>query len=170
MTSDRLDDDWNDITDSYGIDFNAEQIRVNIKSISLLQMVDMIDKNGFALPLKHSKLNPWSDAEKSLLIESLMIRLPLPAFYVYEDKEVVWHIIDGLKRVDTIYSFLKGKFALKGLEYLGRTHNDKSFEQIEQKFKYRIKTTSLQFNVIESSTPVELREKIIRRINSAGIA
>ncbi|MBC8838203.1 DUF262 domain-containing protein, partial [Escherichia coli] len=50
----------------------------------------------------------WDAERKSLLIESMMLRIPLPMFYVSEDKEGIWEVVDGLQRLTTIRDFILG--------------------------------------------------------------
>jgi uncharacterized protein with ParB-like and HNH nuclease domain len=42
-----------------------------------------------------------------------MLRIPLPMFYLSQDKEGVFQVVDGLQRLTTIYSFAKNGFVLK---------------------------------------------------------
>lgn len=160
--------------------FDAERIRVDYKPISVKQMVEMIDAKQLNLNPGFQRRKVWTDKKrKSLLIESLMLRIPLPVFYVYEDEYSVWHVVDGLQRMSTIYEFIYDEFALTGLEYLKHSNERKfgrpdlqrppNYEIIDQKYKNRITTTTLYVNVIDSLTPVQVKYDIFRRINTGGV-
>ena len=44
----------------------------------------------------------WTPDKQSRLIESMLLRIPLPAFYMNEDSERgddLWEVIDGLQRL-----------------------------------------------------------------------
>jgi uncharacterized protein with ParB-like and HNH nuclease domain len=57
--------------------------------------------------------------KQSRLIESLMLRIPLPLFYAAADKDDELVIVDGLQRTSTIDRFInKEEFKLEGLEFL----------------------------------------------------
>ncbi|QOS92055.1 DUF262 domain-containing protein [Peribacillus sp. JNUCC41] len=152
--------------------FDPDRIRVDVKPISVHQMFQMIETNDGG----QINLNPdfqrrkvWKERKrKSLLIESLMLRIPIPVFYVYEDEETVWHVVDGLQRMSTMYEFMKGEFALTGLQYL-TNNNGKKFSELDQKYKNRINTTTLTINVIDSLTPPQVKYDIFRRINTGGV-
>lgn len=67
----------------------------------------------------------WSIKQKSLLIESLLIGLPIPYIFVADVDETIEkdadgrvEIIDGAQRTRTIYQFKNNQFALTGLERL----------------------------------------------------
>jgi len=47
----------------------------------------------------------WNAKQKSNLIESLLIGIPVPPIFVYERDSGVWELIDGLQRVSTILEF-----------------------------------------------------------------
>lgn len=152
--------------------FDADRIRVDVKPISVHQMTQMIDtKDGGQINLNpdFQRRKVWKERKrKSLLIESLMLRIPIPVFYVYEDEESVWHVVDGLQRMSTMYEFIKGDFALTGLQYL-TNNNGKKFSELDQKYKNRINTTTLTINVIDSLTPPQVKYDIFRRINTGGV-
>ena len=62
--------------------------------------------------------NVWSPKQKSELIESILIGIPLPIIYVKQDKEGNYILIDGRQRLSTIFDFMENKFSLSGLKIL----------------------------------------------------
>ena len=56
------------------------------------------------------------NVQKSRLIESLMLKIPIPMFYVSSDTKSVWSVVDGLQRMSTIRDFVLGKEYLKNPE------------------------------------------------------
>jgi len=149
--------------------FDADKIRYELKTISVRQMYDMINDGQLDLSPGFQRRTVWKEAwRKSLLIESLMLRIPLPGFYVYEDEDAMWHVVDGLQRLSTIKEYLDEKFTLSGLDYLQHS-NGLVFGQLDQKYKNRITTTSLVINIIDSRTPSQVKLEIFRRINTGGI-
>jgi len=51
------------------------------------------------------RLFRWDDIRKSRFIESLLLGIPIPPIFVYQNKEGVWELIDGLQRLSTILEF-----------------------------------------------------------------
>ena len=73
----------------------------------------------------------WSAKAKSQLIESLLIRIPLPAFYMDGSDESKWLVVDGLQRLSTLKGFVMDKtLNFTGLEFLGKECNGKKFDQL----------------------------------------
>ena len=54
------------------------------------------------------------------MIESLLLRIPIPVFYVAADEDENWSVVDGVQRMSTIYNYVSGKFSLNRLEYLDK--------------------------------------------------
>lgn len=60
----------------------------------------------------------WTRKQKSQLIESLLLGIPIPYIYVYEGKNSNLIVIDGRQRLSAIFDFLDNKYSLTGLEFL----------------------------------------------------
>ena len=67
-----------------GQPFNAEKIRVDQQMLSVKYMLELMDDGLIELNPGYQRHRVWKDNKrKSLLIESLMLRIPIPAFYFY---------------------------------------------------------------------------------------
>ncbi|MBR0600991.1 DUF262 domain-containing protein [Bacillus altitudinis] len=157
--------------DSPELPFDAEKIRIEQRMLSLKYVKELIDSNLLNLYPDFQRNKVWREAKrKSLLIESLMLRIPIPAFYFYEDENSVLHVIDGLQRLSTINDFLNNTFKLKGLQYLQESCNGKRFNEIDTKYVSRIYMTQLAVNVIDARTPSQMKFDLFRRINTGGVS
>ena len=85
---------------------------------------------------RHAEL--WNSPKMSRLIESILIRFPLPAFYFDASDENNWLIVDGLQRLSTIRKFvIDKKLRLNGLEFLTDL-NGKTFDKLHRQYQRRI--------------------------------
>ena len=93
---------------------------------------------------RHADL--WKDDVKSRLIESIIIRIPLPAFYIDGTNEESWLVVDGLQRLSALRQFISDKsdkrLKLTGLEYLNELEG-KTYEDLDRKYQRRIEETQV---------------------------
>lgn len=109
----------------------------------------------------------WNGKEKSRLIESIIIKIPLPLFYIDSRDEDKWIVIDGLQRLTTIFDFMDDKFKLTNMEYLTDLKG-KKFSKLERKYQRRIEDFQLLCNLIRPNTPPKIAFNIFQRINTLG--
>lgn len=149
--------------------FNPEKIRVDQQMLSVKYMLELMDEHMIELNPGFQRHRVWKDNKrKSLLIESLMLRIPIPAFYFYENEDGVYQVIDGQQRLTTIQDFVKGKFRLSGLEYLGNDYDKKGFKDLDVKYVQRIYRTQIAVNILDARSPKKVIYDIFRRVNTGG--
>lgn len=105
----------------------------------------------------------WPEDKQSRLIESVMMRIPLPVFYLAEDKEGRMIVVDGLQRLSTFVRFLTGRLALR---LPGRPDlNGKRFADLSAKLQNRVEDANLIFYTIDSRVPQRACLDIFERVN-----
>ena len=149
--------------------FNPEQIKIRTTQIVVEQLISRIEHEEIDLaPDFQRQAGIWNDERKSRLIESLLLRIPLPVFYVAADESEKWSVVDGIQRMKTIYDYVTGKFPLKRLEYLTKL-NGCTHDELRRPLQRRISETQLIVNVIESGTSPDVLFNVFRRINTGGM-
>ena len=153
--------------------WDPEDIRVSTRNFSLRNMIDMIAEGGLDLAPDFQRLHVWGPVQKVQLIESVLLQIPLPAFYFAEDATGLMQVVDGVQRLSTINDFVTGDprrgggFPLVGLEYLSDVKG-KRFNDLPAVWKRRIHNTQIVAHVIEPTTPAAVMYDIFRRINTGG--
>jgi uncharacterized protein with ParB-like and HNH nuclease domain len=110
----------------------------------------------------------WKIDKQSRLIESCLMCIPLPFFYVAQDKEGKIVVVDGLQRLTTFYRFLNNEFALK----LNNTENahmlqGKRFEELPLVLQERIENTQLVLYILDDDkAPERAKLDIFERVKS----
>ena len=171
------DVDENEFTEAQEITpYNPDDIRVHQKQFSIKFIEEMIENGDIDFTPDFQRNFVWNSIQKSKLIESLLLRIPLPIFYFAEDKEGRLTIVDGLQRLTTIKEFMNNEFPLNYLEYLNegvrgryyKSNPEKKQEGIDAKYYRWFNMSQFAVNVIDPSSPYKVKYDIFRRINTGG--
>ena len=148
--------------------FNPNKIKVRSQPITVDAMVERIRHGEIDLSTKFQrKEGLWDDEKQSRLIESILIRFPLPVFYFDGSNNDKWLVIDGLQRLTALKRFMVTKeLRLTGLEYL--TLNGKKWDDFDRPQQRQINETQLQCYVLEEGEE-NVKFNIFKRINTGGL-
>ncbi|MGH8901266.1 MAG: DUF262 domain-containing protein [Egibacteraceae bacterium] len=148
--------------------WDPETIRVNTRQFSLRNILDQIEDHDIELAPDFQRHRVWNHRQKSRLIESILLQIPLPAFYFAEDAEGMYRVVDGLQRLSTVNEFVRrNQFALKDLEYL-KDAEGKRHDELAAAWRRRISNAQIVVHVVDPTTPDGVKYDIFKRINTGG--
>lgn len=143
---------------------------VNIKSVSMnvYNLMERLENEEIDLsPAFQRNSDLWTLENQSRLIESLMLKIPIPAFYFDASCESEWVVIDGLQRLTAFQNFLVGDYKEKfqGFQYL-KDFEGFTFDELPRQYIRRIKEAPIIAYTVEKGTPEEVVFNIFQRINT----
>ena len=149
--------------------FDPNNIKVRLEPIPIYSMCERIRHKEVKLDTAFQrKEGLWKDVQQSRLIESILIRFPLPVFYFEGSNANEWLVIDGLQRLTSLKRFILTKeLKLTDLEFLKRLEN-KGWDDLDRPQQRQINETSLQCHIIEHDDK-EAVFHIFKRINTGGL-
>lgn len=145
----------------------------------LPQIRDLIvDGDDVNLRPEYQRRLRWSTTQKSLLIESLLLNVPVPPVFFYENDLARYEVMDGQQRLNAIKEFLNNGFTLRGLQIIP-TLNGRTYAQLPPKVKRGLDRATISAIVLlqESKSKIkksgsskfyELRRFVFERLNTGG--
>lgn len=153
--------------DSYTIYPNAE-VRVEKAQFSVLHLQTLcLKRKELIIDPDFQRHDVWTSKQKSELIESILMGIPIPLMYLFEDRNGKKQVVDGRQRIGAILDFLDNKFKLKNLRILSQL-NEYYFKDLEPKLQGVFEDYQLFFYIIQPPTPERVKYDIFDRVNRGG--
>jgi len=145
--------------------FPIDSLMIRTELRSVFEIVRRIDSGQYVMDPDFQRDFVWDIGRQSKLVESAILRIPLPVFYLAETRDGKIVVVDGLQRLTTFHRFLKGDFALTGLAF-AKQLDGKRFTDLPTSMQNRLEDTPLTLYLIDAKVPEDAKYEIFERVNS----
>ena len=166
------------------IDHQRQDIRSDGYSMSIGELVSLYENQEIEIHPEFQRFFRWSDYQKTSLIESILLGIPIPPIFVSQRDNGEWDVIDGLQRLSTIYQFL-GKLqdeegtsipplVLQKTKYLPSLENKKWDDKYDKENSLTksqqllVKRAKINVVIIQKESNSSTKYELFQRLNSGG--
>lgn len=152
-------------------------------SMSIGEIKNLYEDKEININPEYQRLFRWSEGQRVRLVESILMGIPIPTIFVYQDNDGKWEVVDGLQRISTLLQFMGvlkdengnsiPELLLCGTKYLpeldGFSWNNSSEEmQIPDAIKLAFRRSKLNITVIYSESDSKAKFEVFQRLNTGG--
>jgi Protein of unknown function DUF262 len=163
------------------LDKARKDVKTESYPMSIGELIGMYEKDEIILRPEYQRYFRWTHEQKSKLIESVLIGLPLPSFFMAQDEKGNWEVVDGMQRLSTILDFigvLKEENKVQGyyerfekladdLFYLDG-YADKGWDDFSRRIQLDVRRTKVQLTILLRETNLDAKFELFQRLNSGG--
>jgi Protein of unknown function DUF262 len=168
------------------IDKKRQEIRSDSYSMSIGEWISLYQQGDVEIHPEFQRFFRWSDYQKTSLIESILLGIPIPPVFVSQREDGIWDVVDGLQRLSTIYQFagilkddqnkLVPPLILERTKYLpslaGKQWEDKDNPDNPQAFtqtqRLLIKRAKIDINILQKESDPSAKYELFQRLNTGG--
>ena len=168
-TDQKSDQEINDKYVKGDVRIVTEQARYPLTAIA-----SMVDSCNYDLNPEFQRRHRWNNREKSRLIESFIMNVPIPPIFLYEDRFGHYEVMDGLQRLTAIHGFYINQLVLDGLEEWSEL-NGRRYSELPDLIKRGIDRRYLSSIILLQETAKDehqaqrLKQLVFERINRGGV-
>ena len=165
------------------IEDRRAEVRTDGYSMSIGELINMYRDRDLEIHPEFQRFFRWSPEQKSRLIESILLGIPIPSIFVSTREDGVWDVIDGLQRLSTIFQLVGelrdandqklDPLVLTQTKYLpslvGKTwEDDGSGSSIGETNQRLIRRAKIDVKIIERESTESTKFELFQRLNTGG--
>ncbi|MFT4929536.1 MAG: hypothetical protein ACI8WB_005670 [Phenylobacterium sp.] len=142
-------------------------IRIAKDQYSVFELLRKEAQQRIILSPDFQRHDVWNSSARAELVESVLLGIPIPLIYLFEDEHGIRQVVDGKQRISALKDFINNDLKLVNLKMLTEL-NGKRFADIEAFLQAKIEDYQLNTYVIQPPTPEHVKFNIFDRVNRGG--
>lgn len=155
-------DDEGDFVDDLSAD-----IRFEHSDRSLAEFYRWYEEGDLIIDPEWQRNFVWTPKQRSKLIESFILSIPIPVIYLAKTKEEKYEVIDGRQRLTSVFDFLRNDFKLTGLAML-KDINGKAYKDLDQPLQRKFRNATMRSFELDADTDSRIHFEVFERLNTGG--
>lgn len=175
------------------ISFERERLSSDRMDISFGELINLYKNKELVIRPEYQRLYRWNIKQKTALIESILLGIPIPPIFVAEDSEGIWELVDGLQRVSSFISFfgeLEENLTIIPDEDDDEIENEDdirilnkwtleagglvpsleglNIDTLPNKYKINLKRAVCRVEILRGQSNIAMKYELFKRLNSGG--
>lgn len=149
------------------------EIRTTAVDFSFGELLNLHNDKEIVIRPEYQRLFRWTNEQRSRLIESIILGLPIPPIFLIEGDNGVLELIDGLQRTSSVLQFLdhsaigEPELVLTGCDIL-QNLNGLRFQDIPLAVRLKVKRSPIRATIISKSGDAFVKYEMFKRLNTGG--
>ncbi|MCD7049250.1 DUF262 domain-containing protein [Rhodococcus sp. BH2-1] len=169
------------------ISARAREIRTDGYAMSIGELLSLYKEGDIEIHPEFQRIFRWKDEQRTRLIESILLGIPIPPIFVSQRQDGVWDVIDGVQRLSTIFEFAgeyrneagetqpglvlgEGEYlkSLAGYTY-SEDSNPEGVRHFDDALRRDFKRSKIQFSIITKESDQDAKYDLFQRLNSGSV-
>lgn len=171
------------------LEMEIQQARQRVVSdgyeMSIGEVINLYQQSEITINPDFQRLFRWDLLRKTRFIESLLLGIPIPPIFVYQEESGIWELIDGLQRLSTVFEFVgilrsengsvRQPSVLEGTNFLpslaGRRwepSGDGAADGIGTPQQLQIKRARIRVEILRQESDPQAKYELFQRLNTGG--
>lgn len=149
------------------------EIRSTAVDFSFGEILNLHNDKEIVIRPEYQRLFRWTNEQRSRLIESILLGLPIPPIFLIENEDGVLELIDGLQRTSSVLQFLdhnsidQPELCLIGCDIM-KSLNGLHFGDLPTVLRLKLKRSPIRATIISKTGDSFVKYEMFKRLNTGG--
>jgi len=166
------------------VNLKSKEIHTDGYPMSIGEISSLYKDKELDIHPEFQRIFRWNILQKSKLIESILLGIPIPSIFVSQRDDGVWDVVDGLQRLSTIFEFMgilrdENNAALPGSSLVATPHlpslegkkwdnQEMPNNELDTNLKLEFKRVKIDIKIVKKQSDKNVKYELFQRINTLG--
>lgn len=161
----------------------SKEIHTDGYPMSIGEIASLYKDKELDIHPEFQRIFRWNILQKSKLIESVLLGIPIPSIFVSQREDGVWDVVDGLQRLSTIFEFMgilrdENNNLIEGSTLVATPHlptlegkkwdTEEKTNELDNTLKIEFKRVKIDIKIVKKQSDKNVKYELFQRINTLG--